>query len=84
MSNGTGWMHHDWTMMGYGWGGILFWVVVSVMVIIAFGVIQNQGKGTVIPRTSNETPHEILEKRYARGDISKEEFDRMKRIYRDL
>ena len=59
----------------HGFGGIfmiLFWVI--LIVIIAYLVIK-----ALSDTDGQETAEEILKKRYARGEISKEEFARMKK-----
>jgi len=67
--NGDG----DWHMMG---GGLmwLFWIlVIGVIVFLLVNALKKQDSE---PR---ETPLDILNTRYARGEISKEEYERMKR-----
>ncbi len=59
----------------HGFGGIfmiLFWILLIVIVIflVKKGLSDSGGR---------ETPEEILKKRYARGEISKDEYDRMKK-----
>lgn len=74
-------MHWD----GYGWGMgagwifmVLFWVItiaVSVLLIrwlISFG----EKKG---PGAQAESALDILKKRYARGEITRDEYERMKK-----
>ncbi len=77
---GSGWMHHDGTgIMGYGWGGIVMWLLLfAVIIIVAYAIMRNQGNSSNIFTSKQETPLEILKKRYARGEISKEEYDRIK------
>jgi putative membrane protein len=69
---GSGWGH----MMGYGYGGVLMWIIFIVIfgVLIYFLMQAAKGRGR-----AGETPLEILKKRYAKGEITKEEFDRMKK-----
>ena len=68
---------------GMGWFGLIimgiFWIAVIVGIIflirwifVSTGV---KGHGT----TSEDSPLEILKKRYARGEINKEEFEQKKR-----
>ena len=68
---------------GMGWFGMilmaLFWIAVIVGIIflirwlfVSAGV---KGHGT----TSEDSPLEILKRRYARGEINKEEFEQKKR-----
>jgi putative membrane protein len=61
--------------MGFGWiWMILFWGL--VIAGIAF-IVQTITRGTGKTK-SEETPLDILKKRYAKGEITKEEFERMK------
>lgn len=59
----------------HGFGGIfmlLFWVLLIVIVVyLVKRGLSDSGGG--------ESAEDILKKRYARGEISKEEFDRMKK-----
>lgn len=70
-------------MVAPGSGGSAMWIMVAiVVVIVALAVIfairaAMAAAGGASPR--DETPLEILEKRYARGEITKEEFEQMKR-----
>ena len=67
-----------------GWGmGILmiaFWVLVIMGIVMLVKWVWGQGGGQQqIPHSSNgKSALEILQKRYARGEINKEEFERMK------
>lgn len=61
---------------GFGFGpvGILFWILIIGLVIWAFGQFSRQaGK-----RTAND-PLDILKRRYARGEIDKEEYEQRRR-----
>jgi putative membrane protein len=63
---------------GYGWGwhmaGMwIFWILLIVVIVLLFRWLGVPGRGPEAPRESAE---EILKKRYARGEIDKEEFDR--------
>ncbi|MCL4507717.1 MAG: SHOCT domain-containing protein [Chloroflexi bacterium] len=75
-------------MMGFGMGGIV--MVVVTIALIGLGVLL---VAALFPRitgsntTSNTSPRveapqsavDILKQRYARGEISKEQFEQMKR-----
>ena len=63
-----------WPMMHYGYGGWFMLLILVIVVAIAFYFIVQTQKG----RTARETPLEILKKRYAKGEITKEDYDRMK------
>lgn len=66
---------------GYGMGFVgwifmlLFWGLIIVGLILVVRWLWDQGR----PGTGGaDSPLEILKRRYARGEISKEDFDRMK------
>lgn len=66
-------------MMGVGLIGVIFVIILVVVLIVAFvGLRPNvyQGKDQRSDPQS-ETPRGVLEKRYARGEIDKDEFDRI-------
>ena len=54
--------------------GLLFLILIGVVI---YFIVQNVRSKNEIGRT-NESPIDILKKRYARGEITKEDFDRMK------
>ncbi len=77
---GRGFWYH--MMDGRMYGGIFMWLflIVAIAAIIYFVASQTKNKYPSSSKTENEeTPLEILKKRYAKGEISKEEFDRMKK-----
>lgn len=61
-------------MMHYGYGGWFIWLILVIVVVIAIYFIMQAQKGS----TARETPLEILKNRYAKGEITKEDYDRMK------
>ena len=76
------------TMMGpmtYGpYGGMwffhfLFWVLILIGIVpLIVWIVRQQGGGAT-GRREDETALDILKKRYARGEISSEEFEKMKK-----
>lgn len=71
---------HEEVMWGIGgWWMMPFWIIVIVAVIFLIKWLAERGKseGEVSPR--QESPLDILKKRYARGEIDKEEFEQKKR-----
>lgn len=62
-----------WPMMHYG-GGLMWLILVIVAAIAIYLIVQAQRGGS-----TRETPLDILKKRYAKGEITKEEYDRLRR-----
>ena len=75
--NGPGgnWGH----MMGYGYGGGFMWLIVLVLVGVVIYFLLQTSKLKGSDGSTTETPLDILKKRYAKGEIDKEEFDRKKK-----
>jgi putative membrane protein len=72
-------------MMPGGWGGFMggpiLWLILVVVLLLAVAGVGLRGRGgnepgPVPPR---ETPLDILKRRYAAGEIDREEFERMKK-----
>lgn len=62
-------------IMGIGWiWMLLFWVLIICCLVYAIRTMVLRSTRGV----GNEKPIDILKKRYARGEITKDEFDRMK------
>jgi len=60
-----------------GWMGIgmwLFWIILIVIVLLIIKAVT----GTNTTLVSRENPMDILNERYARGEINEDEFDRRK------
>ncbi|MBA7531621.1 hypothetical protein ES705_23836 [subsurface metagenome] len=72
-----GWHMMDWGHMNYGYGGAFMWIIFLALIGIAIYFIINSKK--LIKRDEDETPLEILKKRYARGEITKREFEKIKK-----
>lgn len=64
---------------GFGYGGMFMWIIFLIIVgVLVYYFVQHQKiKGQT--STQVESHLDILKKRYAKGEISKEDFDRMKR-----
>lgn len=56
----------------------LFWIFIVIGIILLIVWILRQ-PGRYERSQGEESPLDILKKRYARGEISKEEFERMKK-----
>jgi putative membrane protein len=70
-------MHWDYGWgMGFGWiFMVLFWALVILGVVYLLKLVSGGTKS----EKQEETALDILKKRYARGDISKEEFEEKKK-----
>lgn len=70
-----GWGH----MMGYWYYGGFMWLIfliaLGVAVYLIFRTIKLKGPGS----STVETPLDILKKRYAKGEINKEEYEQKKK-----
>lgn len=71
-------------MTGFGWGGwllgglmmLLFWGGIIALVFFSIRAFSGAGnRNTVRPGKSGESALDILKKRYARGELSKEEYE---------
>jgi putative membrane protein len=65
-------------MVGYGFGGGFMWLFFLALVGIVIYFLIQSSKSKDSNDLLIETPLDILKKRYARGEIDKEEYDRMK------
>jgi putative membrane protein len=65
-------------LMFYPFGGLFMWVLIVIVVgIVVYFIVRTQrsvgGRGSLYDQEG--TPLDIAKKRYARGEISKEEFE---------
>jgi putative membrane protein len=68
------WGDYGWGM-GFGWIWMIFiWVLVVLGVVYLVKLIAASAKRA----EQQETPLDILKKRYAKGEISKEEFEKIR------
>ena len=75
------WGWHN--MMGFGWFGwfgaifmLLFWILIIVGIVWLVKWLVEQGSGE---KTSKKGALEILDEKYARGEIDDEEYERRRR-----
>lgn len=71
--------------MGWlGFGGIgmiLFWVlIIAAVVLVVRAVSNNNGKGGGELAAKPQSPLEILQTRYAKGELSQEEYEEARTI----
>ncbi len=75
-------MHEGGGTMGYGWMGIgwvfmiLFWTAIILLIVWLYKQITG---AEAKPAVTEDTPLEILKRRYAKGEIDKKEFEEKKK-----
>jgi len=71
-------------MMPYGsmlmWGGGLIFLIVLILILFFIIRIATTPAGE---EASRETPLDVLKKRYAKGELSKEQFEGMRKDIQD-
>jgi len=80
-ADGHGWMWNS----GWGWGGmmggglgmVLFWALIILLIVLA---VRGLGSRRDFPSPSEKTPLQILQERYARGEIDKQEYDERRKM----
>lgn len=75
---GSGHMNGNGHMMHFWGAGALMWILVAVAVgLAAYSIVRaaSQGRNAAL---TEENALDILKKRYARGEISKAQFEEMK------
>jgi len=70
-------MMNDGGFMGFGGGFMwIFWIVLIVVII---ALVRGLGGSGTITNTNQRTPLQLLEERYAKGEIDEQEFEQRKR-----
>ena len=66
-------------MMGYfGWIGMLLGILALIAFVLI--IIAVFTKSNIKPQDSTEMPLDILKKRYAKGEITKEEYEKTREL----
>ncbi|KJS33136.1 MAG: hypothetical protein VR64_04130 [Desulfatitalea sp. BRH_c12] len=64
---------------GFGYGGSYMWIILLIVIgLLVYFFVKNQKTIGQTP-TNNESPLDILKRRYAKGEIDKEQYERMKK-----
>lgn len=73
-------MDHWGFMWGFGLFGLLFWVAVfALIVVLIWKLVTGWGGGRGGGTPRRESPLEILQRRYARGEIDRDEYQKKRR-----
>jgi putative membrane protein len=78
--------YYDWPygyghmgMMGWGMGGFVMWLVIIILIVILVYFLARSPRSILPAGRDEETPLQILKKRYAKGEITKEQYEQMKK-----
>jgi putative membrane protein len=64
---------------GTGYGGMFMWIIILIVIgVLVYFFVQSQNKKGQTP-AQNESHLDILKRRYAKGEIEKEEYEKMKK-----
>lgn len=66
-------------MMYFGYGGVIMFIILLILIGVIIWIVISYGRKKEYIGPAKETPLEILRKRYAKGEITKDEFEKMKR-----
>jgi putative membrane protein len=83
MMGWQGWGNQG-TSAWWGIGMMLFWVVLLAgLAGLVVWLVRSGSPATAGPTGTGSRPEEILRERYARGEITREQYDQMRRDLRD-
>ncbi len=81
------WWGHGWSWEGMIFGGLmmlLFWGgLIALAVVVIRGLASSGSRQPPARESSSESALDILKRRYARGEISKAEYEEMRRDLRE-
>jgi putative membrane protein len=71
---------HNQMMWGIGaWWMAIFWILVIIGIFFLVKWLVEQGKGSRNKAVGEDSALEILKRRYAKGEIDKQEFEQKKK-----
>jgi len=70
-------MMDDWNHMPWGFGGVSMWLLLLVLIGVVIYFVVRGDKW--MKKGGEESSLEILKKRYARGEITRDEYNRMRK-----
>ena len=78
------WFMHNYGGWGMGWGGGLLMSLVGIafIALVVWAVVRLTGHGGCCAMTTTSTTHtaiDIAKERYAKGEITKEQYEQIKR-----
>lgn len=74
-----GYNGYGYGMMGYGWGWIMMLAILALVVLGIIALVKYlQQSGTAARHDMGNKALDLLNERYARGEISEEEYKRKK------
>jgi putative membrane protein len=59
-------------------GGIGMWLFWLLIIVGVVWLIESSSRGSAVSTPASESPLDILKRRYAKGEINKEQFEEMK------
>ncbi|HPJ44424.1 MAG TPA: SHOCT domain-containing protein, partial [Spirochaetota bacterium] len=75
---GAGWCR--WGGGTFFGGGLFMWILNLLLLLLVVFFAVKYFRGGSIPGVNKDTPDDILKKRLAKGEITKEEFDDLKKL----
>jgi putative membrane protein len=80
-------MHWGWGMDGFGGGGMFLMIVlllffVGLVALVGLGIwalVRSSRRGSTGPLGAGGRALDVLQERYARGEITREQYEQMKR-----
>ena len=73
---------HMWGSGGWMWGGMYMWVIIFALVVLGVYAVSKSSKTSDTDgndQSIESTPIDILNTRYAKGEIDKEEYESHKK-----